>query len=135
MNEIKDKIIISPDGIQRGKLSARPIPFNFEQEVLAGGGFDLEVARFINKMFMSELFPQPKGKSLFNWSELTPHLAVTIAANYHGLNQSLNKGAVSKGHPFIPINDDDISKKIAKSGVLSPNEVEVRFTPSRFRAN
>ena len=133
MREIKNQIVVSPDGIQSGKLSAQPIPFDFEREVLSGGGFDLNVARILNKMFMQDLFPVPKGKSLFSWEDLTPHLAVTIAATYHGINQSQNRSAISSGRNFTPVNDADIDKRIARTGVMSPHEVQTRFSLGRIK--
>jgi hypothetical protein len=133
MTENKEKLIVRLDGIQHGRLSAPPIPFSFERNVLSGGAYELISSRALHALFIKDMFPEPKGKSLFSWEDLTPHLAITIAATYHNLNVNLNSNAIKKGVPFKPINDEEISNKLSKTGVMTPNEVAVKYSPGRIK--
>jgi hypothetical protein len=123
-------IAVRPNGVQTSKFDAVPTPFSFERNVLAGGAYNSASARAILQLFILDMFPKNNEDVLFTWESLTPHVAITIAATYHTLNASINKNSVSSGTPFKMINDADISKKVERTGIMSPNQVEIRYSPS-----
>lgn len=132
MHVIKDRIIIKPDGVQSGLLDIIPTPFDFENQVLVGGAYDPHIARALYSLFFQNMYPTPvKGKPLFDWASLKPHTAITLVAAYNAINENMNKRCVKNDVPFVTISDEDIFKKISKTGVMSPNEIEERYSVVR----
>jgi hypothetical protein len=132
MSAMNVSILVRPDGVQSTKMDAAPLPFDFERSVLLGGAYLPHGARALCQLFMLDMFPNNKGKNLFKWESLTPHVAITIAATYHTLNSAVNSGAIRDGVSFLPVNDTDITQKLERTGIMTPKQVETRYlsTPS-----
>jgi hypothetical protein len=135
MDDKTNKIITRGDGVQRQISEVTPVPFNFAREVLHQGGFDTKSVRLLVDLSLRDMFPDENG-TLYKWNELTPHEAVSILAAYHGIDESMNGSAVHDRRRIKPVKDADIGKRLQRpGGVLSPREVEMRFSPGAYRAN
>ena len=128
-----DLLVVKTSGVQRTRVNAPPLPFNFERHVLAGGGVEPSIMRAMIHLSFAEMFPDQQGGALFQWSTLRPHEVISYVSMYHSLNESMNDKSISQGRPFLPIEDDKIKERILMVGMMSPNEIEARYSPEAMR--
>lgn len=124
------------DGLQDSESSARPIPFNVEEELFAGGLFDKQIHKGLVSMFLKDMFPEPKKDPLYRWNDIQPNAIITFVSFTHDMNMSVNKSAIIEGRRAIDIPDREISRKADRVGIYTPRDITERYIShdlSRFR--
>lgn len=125
---LKKNMNIRLGGAQKSLDHAVPIPFDFERNIIMGGGYDMHVARTLYKLIFERMYPSnPNAPSTFDMASLTPHLAVSVALNYNRINTTLNANAVEKGIGFKSVSDTVVAEKLKVTGIMSPKEVGIRL--------
>lgn len=131
---MENMIVIKTSGIQSSKLKVAPTPFDFERSVLSGGAIEPRIMRALVDLCFSEMFPTPNSNALFDWKEIMPNHLITYVSMFNILNKSMNDNAISKGRPILPVQDSKLVERVRITGMLSPKEIESKFSGPKINS-
>jgi hypothetical protein len=127
-NDMPVKSSIKPMGVQRKKVEVDIYPFDYKERILSQDLVEGAATSYLVNVFLRDMFPEPKGKNaLFSWNDLTRNHAITFLSAFHTLNSLSNKDTVVTNQPYVNIGDMDIAKRVERSGIMTPKDIQKRY--------